>query len=98
MLLEIYFGVPLRRRKRQATEESGPEPDVDNDLLAAHTWIQTQHAAGNLSDAFSKAATFCLQCYLDPSASFGDQHFVQAIQMKVLAPLEREMQMLLHGE
>ncbi|KAI1152573.1 hypothetical protein F4825DRAFT_475802 [Nemania diffusa] len=95
---EIYFGVPLRRRKRQATEESGPEPDVDNDLLAAHTWIQTQHAAGNLSDAFSKAATFCLQCYLDPSASFGDQHFVQAIQMKVLAPLEREMQMLLHGE
>ncbi|RYP22194.1 hypothetical protein DL765_001842 [Monosporascus sp. GIB2] len=97
MLLEIYFGTPLESRKKQAANESDPEPDVGADLLAAHRWMQTQYAAGNLTNAFNKAATFCLQSYLDPSASFGDAKFVQAVEKQVLDPLEREVQMLVHG-
>lgn len=95
VLLEIYFGTPLESRKPQAAG-SLPEPDVGADLLAAELWMRTQYAAGNLTNAFKKAATFCLQCYLDPSASFGDAPFVEAVERQVLDPLEREMQMLVN--
>lgn len=94
MLLEIYFGTSL---ESQIHQKSLPEPDRGADLLAAEKWMRTQYNAGNLTNAFKTAATFCLQCYLDPSTSFSDDKFIQAVEKQVLNPLEREMQILVDG-
>ena len=84
MLLEIQSGTPIES-VRQAGE---------GDLTTAKRWLDMRFGMGRLTCQFADAITFCLQCYLDRSASFGNPDFFTAVEEKVLGPLESEMQFL----
>ncbi|KAK1511975.1 hypothetical protein CTAM01_00905 [Colletotrichum tamarilloi] len=97
MLLEMNCGKPIVDLRQP--EDLGPngEVNVGTDLSTARRWLDTQVRLGNLSNGFTSAITYCLQSYLDPTASLEDNHFLQSVQNRVLEPLEREMQLLLWG-
>ncbi|EXF84066.1 hypothetical protein CFIO01_11620 [Colletotrichum fioriniae PJ7] len=97
MLLEMSCGKPIEDLRQP--EDLGPngEVNVGTDLSTARRWLDTQVRLGNLSNGFTSAITYCLQSYLDPTASLEDGQFLQSVQNRVLEPLEREMQLLLWG-
>ncbi|KAK3341838.1 hypothetical protein B0T25DRAFT_488810 [Lasiosphaeria hispida] len=84
MLLEIQSGTPIES-VRQGEEA---------DLTTAKRWLDMRLETGRLTWQFAGAITSCLQCYLDPSASFSNPDFLRAVEEKVLGPLESEMQYL----
>ncbi|KAK0707941.1 hypothetical protein B0H67DRAFT_588952 [Lasiosphaeris hirsuta] len=84
MLLEIQSGTPIESVRQ----------DQEADLTTAKRWLDMRLEAGRLSWQFAGAITSCLQCYLDPSASFSNPDFFRAVEEKVLGPLENEMQYL----
>ncbi|KAK3376206.1 hypothetical protein B0T24DRAFT_216608 [Lasiosphaeria ovina] len=84
MLLEIQSGTPI-----ESVRQGGEE-----DLTTAKRWLDMRLGMGRLTCQFAGAITFCLQCYLDPFASFGNPNFFRAAEEKILGPLESEMQYL----
>ncbi|KAM4063740.1 hypothetical protein HRG_006855 [Hirsutella rhossiliensis] len=94
LLLEIRFGIPIERR--QQPEDLGPDGEANEatDLTTAGRWLRREADKGSLSTAFLQAITYCLKCYIDPSATFGNPDFSKAVEDKVLEPLDREMKYL----
>ncbi|KAL0942561.1 uncharacterized protein CTRU02_200447 [Colletotrichum truncatum] len=98
MLLELNFGTPIESLRHQ--DDLGPDgqPNMCTDLLTAQRWFNAKALKGQLSHGFKSAIKYCLQCYLDPDASFDNVEFVQSIEEQVLKPLEWEMQQLVYGK
>lgn len=96
MLLELNLGAPIENFREQEGEGlvSGGDATV-SDLLTARKLLELQVRQGKLTSGFRRAITYCLQCYLDPTASLGNDDFVRSVERLVLEPLEREMQVLL---
>jgi hypothetical protein len=97
MLLEICYGLPIEEILRP--EDLGPNnrPTEISYLQAARRWLMGKEGTGEFSFAFVKAIRYCLQCFMDPCASLSNQAFSKTIEEHVLAPLEKEMNMLLFG-
>ncbi|OCL00859.1 uncharacterized protein K441DRAFT_599828 [Cenococcum geophilum 1.58] len=97
MLLEICYGLPIEELLRP--EDLGPNnrPTEISYLQAARRWLMGKEGDGEFSFAFVKAIWYCLQCFMNPSASLSDQAFLKTIKEHVLVPLEEEMNMLLFG-
>ncbi|KAK6331780.1 hypothetical protein TWF718_002321 [Orbilia javanica] len=97
MLLEIYNGHPIEGLMPQDDLESkNPQSEIAY-LQTAHQWIMEKADRGEISFAFLKAISYCLQCFMNPSANLSDPVFSKTIEEQVLAPLEAEMNMLLFG-
>ncbi|KAK2053278.1 hypothetical protein LY76DRAFT_629598 [Colletotrichum caudatum] len=96
MLLEINLGKPMESPREQQHLEREGAFTVGADLFTAQGSLETQVNQGNLTLAFTKAITYCLQCYLDPTASLCNFEFAKTVEERVLEPLEREMQCLLY--
>jgi hypothetical protein len=97
MLLELNTGAPLENRRALQESSCSGEYTTTSDLLTAKRLLDVQVQHGRLSCGFRKAITYCLQGYLDPTASFSNPEFVKTVEERVLEPLEREMQVLLYG-
>jgi hypothetical protein len=97
MLLEINLGMPIEKLRRSKDLVPDEEPSVGQDLLVAYRCLEAEVQRGNLTSAFTSAITYCLQCYLDPTASFDNLEYVKSIEERVLRPLEYEMQWLFSG-
>ncbi|SPO03488.1 uncharacterized protein DNG_06171 [Cephalotrichum gorgonifer] len=97
MLLEINVGKPMESLRTQ--QDMGPDGNynVGTDLSTANRSFETQVRNGKLTWAFAEAIKYCLQCYVDPTASLGNSDFARTVEEKVLQPLEQEMQILLYG-
>ncbi|RYP46715.1 hypothetical protein DL768_007123 [Monosporascus sp. mg162] len=91
VLLEINVGKPIESLRKQ--QDMGPDgnPNVGTDLSTAQRSLGTQVSQGKLTLAFKEAITYCLQCYLDPTASLRNYEFARTVEERVLEPLEREM-------
>ncbi|EGX52137.1 hypothetical protein AOL_s00043g527 [Orbilia oligospora ATCC 24927] len=97
MLLEIWYGLPIERLMEP--DDLGPnnrETEITY-LQAARRCVMDKAGKGDFSFAFIKAISYCLQCFMNPSASLSDLAFSKTIEEQVLAPLEAEMNMLLFG-
>lgn len=68
-----------------------------SDLHHAGEWLKEEKARGKLSSAFYQAILTCLQQYLNPDASFGNEDYCDMIKEKILSPLEEEMALLLRA-
>ncbi|KAK4186117.1 hypothetical protein QBC35DRAFT_413475 [Podospora australis] len=90
MLLEINSGVPIENMRSKGNSQ----PSEIEDLVTASRWLNTRLAMGRMTRQFADAITYCLQCYVDPFASFGNPEFSKSVEEKVLGPLESEMQYL----
>ncbi|KAI8250652.1 hypothetical protein K4K58_009564 [Colletotrichum sp. SAR11_239] len=97
MLLELNFGVPIESLRQASDMGADGQPNAFTDLLTAQRWFNSKSRKGQLSHGFKSAIKFCLQCYVDPDASFENAEFTQAIEDQVLKPLESEMQQLVYG-
>ncbi|CAI0644042.1 unnamed protein product [Colletotrichum noveboracense] len=97
MLLELNFGVPIESLRQASDMGADGQPNAFTDLLTAQRWFNNKCRKGQLSHGFKSAIKFCLQCYVDPDASFENAEFTQAIEDQVLKPLESEMQQLVYG-
>lgn len=97
MLLEINVGLPIESHRAEQDLGYSGNLNVGTDLLTAQRLLEIQVRQGKLSFAFTEAIKYCLQCYLDPTASFGNLEFAATVEERVLKPLEREMQVLLYG-
>jgi hypothetical protein len=97
MLLEICYGLPIEQLVMP--EDLGPNnrPTEISYLQAARRWLMGKESYGEYSFAFVKAISYCLQCFMNSSASLLDQEFSKTMEENVLAPLEEEMNMLLFG-
>jgi hypothetical protein len=97
MLLEIKFGTPIESLRHEGDFGQDGQPNEATDFATANRWLKMQVDLGNLSCTFTDAITYCLKCYVDPLASFGNPDFSKAVGENVLEPLEREMQFMLYG-
>lgn len=97
MLLKISSGVPIESMRQEGDLGPDRQPSEGADLVAAHRWLTARVEGGRLSLQFADAIKHCLQCYLDPLASFNNPEFAKAVEDRVLKPLEREMQFF-HGD
>ncbi|GKT45905.1 uncharacterized protein ColSpa_06086 [Colletotrichum spaethianum] len=95
MLLEINVGKPIESLRMQQDMGRDGSFNMGADLSTAQRSLETQVSQGKLTSAFTKAITYCLQCYLDPTASLRNYEFAKTVEERVLEPLEREMQCLL---
>ena len=97
MLLEICYGLPTENLFRP--EDLGPngEPTEISYLQAAQRCLMKKEFKKGFSFAIVDAISYCLQCFMNPSASLSNQEFSKTIEEHVLAPLENEMNMLLFG-
>ena len=97
MLFEICYGLPIEELLRP--EDLGPNnrPSEISYLQAARRWLMGKECNGEFSFAFVKAISYCLQCFMNPSASLSDLEFSRTIEENVLVPLIEEMDMLLFG-
>ncbi|KAK6541414.1 hypothetical protein TWF694_007226 [Orbilia ellipsospora] len=97
MLLEICSGVPIETLLRP--DDLGPnnQPNEISHLQAARRWVMEKQDRGECSYAFIEAISYCLQCFMNPSARLSDLAFSKTIEERVLAPLDTEMNMVLFG-
>jgi hypothetical protein len=95
MLLEINVGKPIESLRKQQDMGLNGNSNVGTDLSTAQRSLEAQVSQGKLTSAFKNAITYCLQCYLDPTASLRNYEFARTVEERVLEPLEREMQSLL---
>ena len=97
MLLEICYGLPIE--ELLLPEDLGPDdrPTDISYILAARRWLMEKEGKGEFSFAFIKAIKYCLQCFMNPSASLSNPTFLKTIEELVLAPLEWEKNILLFG-
>ncbi|KAI0127544.1 hypothetical protein BJ170DRAFT_683381 [Xylariales sp. AK1849] len=96
MLLEINLGTSIESLRRTEDMGSDGNPNAGTDLSVASRCLEAQVYLGNMTSAFMNAITYCLQCYHDPTASFGNPEYLKTVEERVLQPLEREMQLLLY--
>lgn len=94
MLLEINSGTPIESMRQSEDIGPGEQWSEGADLVTANWWLKRRVEMGRLTRRFADAITYCLQCYLDPFASFDNPEFSRAVIEKVLEPLEGEMQSL----
>jgi hypothetical protein len=91
MLLELNVGTSI------GVSDGRDENTAILDLLTAQNLLRVHTNQGRLSCAFASAITYCLQAYLDPTASFSNPDYVKTVEQRVLEPLEREMQVVVYG-
>ena len=97
MLLEICYGRPIEELRKP--EDLGPNNQLNevSNLQAARRWLLEREGKGEVSFAFKSAISYCLKCFVDPTASLENDDFSRTVQEQVLAPLEEEMNFLLFG-
>lgn len=97
MLTEIVSKQPIENLRQPADMGPGNTPNEFTNVQAIRRWVDQEQNNGNLSHAFSSAISYCLKSFVDPSASLQRPDFRRTVEEQVLAPLELEMQSLLHG-
>jgi hypothetical protein len=95
MLVEISCSQCIEKLRKP--EDLGPnnEPTELSNLNAVRRWLEQQQNMGNISFAFYSAISYCLKCFVDPTANLDNPEFSRTIEERVLAPLEEERNMLL---
>jgi len=94
LLLELNSGTPIEQVRQE--EDLGPAGELSDwaNLATAKRWLEMRFENGRLTRQFAGAITYCLQCYVDPRASFRNPDFLKSVEEKVLEPLESELQYL----
>lgn len=89
MLLEISFATAVDSYLNAEDLGSDGQPNEMTSFTTATRWLMLVN--DRLTAGFRSAITYCIQCYVDPLASFGNPDFSKAVEEKVLQPLEQEM-------
>lgn len=94
LLLELNSGTPIEQMQQE--KDLGPSGELSDwaNFATAKRWLELRLENGRLTRQFADAITYCLQCYVDPRASFRNPDFLKSVEEKVLEPLESEMQYL----
>ena len=95
--MEIKSGRPVEDLR--LPEDLGPnnQPNEPTNMQVTRRWILEQKEKGDLTFGFYSAISQCLRCFADPTASLQNSDFRRTIEEQVLAPLENEMNIRMHG-
>ncbi|KAF1960347.1 hypothetical protein CC80DRAFT_582911 [Byssothecium circinans] len=97
MLLEICYSLPIEELLEPDDVGPNGQHTSISYLQAARRCLMRNEDRGEFSFAFSKAISYCLQCFLNPNVDLSNIDFLKSIEAKVLVPLEDEMGILLFG-